>query len=213
MVTRNVEVRKKVNANIEKRKLVDFDQSSPIEEVGTVPDAVKAYVVATEYGDSLVHRTVLTCTAVPISLADDAGVAQYGGVKLYTFPEGLIFTKGAIISGNLTLGVTGTIIDAFTGVNGLGNIVATTGSSLNKDNEAFWLQSTNNATASAKVAAISSISVAATVTEASSRIGDGTGTPAPVFLNFAIADDASHTAGTGTFTGTVTISWEKIGDK
>lgn len=212
MATRNVEVRKKVNANIEKRKLVDFDQSSPIEEVGTVPDAVKAYVVATEYGDSLVHRTVLTCTAVPISIADDAGVAQYGGVKLYTFPEGLIFTKGAIISGNLTLGVTGTIIDAFTGVNALGSVTASTGSTLTST-EATYLQSTANATAASKVAAISSVSVATALTEASSRIVDGTSTPAPVFLNFAIADDASHTAGTGTFTGTVTISWEKIGDK
>lgn len=212
MVTRNVEVRKKVNANIEKRKLIDFDQSSPIEEVGTVPDAVKAYVVATEYGDSLVHRTVLTCTAVPLSIADDAGVAQYGGVKLYTFPEGLIFTKGAIISGNLTLGVTGTIIDAFTGVNALGSVTASTGSSLTST-EATYLQSTANATAASKVAAISSVSIATALTEASSRIVDGTSTPAPVFLNFAIADDASHTAGTGTFTGTVTISWEKIGDK
>lgn len=212
MLTRNVEVRKKVNANIEKRKLVDFDQSSPIEEVGTVPDAVKAYVVATEYGDSLVHRTVLTCTAVPISIADDAGVAQYGGIKLYTFPEGLIFTKGAIISGNLTLGVTGTIIDAFTGVNALGSVTASTGSTLTST-EATYLQSTANATAASKVAAISSVSIATALTEASSRIVDGTSTPAPVFLNFAIADDASHTAGTGTFTGTVTISWEKIGDK
>lgn len=212
MATRNVEVRKKVNANIEKRKLVDFDKSSPIEEVGTVPDAVKEYVVATEYGDSLVHRTVLTCTAVPLSIADDAGVAQYGGIKLYTFPEGLIFTKGAIISGNLTLGVTGTIIDAFTGVNALGSVTASTGSTLTST-EATYLQSTANATAASKVAAISSVSVATALTEASSRIVDGTSTPAPVFLNFAIADNASHTAGTGTFTGTVTISWEKIGDK
>lgn len=212
MTTRNVEVRKKVNANIEKRKLVDFDQSSPIEEVGTVPDAVKAYVVATEYGDSLVHRTVLTCTAVPISIADDAGVAQYGGVKLYTFPEGLIFTKGAIISGNLTLGVTGTIIDAFTGVNALGSVTATTGATL-IGTEATYLQSTANATAASKVAAISSVSVASDLGETSSRIVNGTSTPAPLFLNFAIADDASHTAGTGTFTGTVTISWEKVGDK
>lgn len=212
MPARNVEVRKKVNANIEKRKLVDFDQSSPIEEVGTVPDAVKAYVVATEYGDSLVHRTVLTCTAVPISIADDAGVAQYGGVKLYTFPEGLIFTKGAIISGNLTLGVTGTIINAFTGVNALGSVTASTGATL-VSTEVTYLQSTSNATAASKVAAISSVSVASDLGETSARIVNGTSTPAPLFLNFAIADDASHTAGTGTFTGTVTISWEKIGDK
>lgn len=212
MPTRNVEIRQQVNANINKRKLVNLDQSSPIEEVGTVPDAVKAYVVATEYGDSLVHRTVLTCTAVPISIADDAGVAQYGGVKLYTFPEGLIFTKGAIISGNLTLGVTGTIIDAFTGVNALGSATASTGATL-IGTEATYLQSTANATAASKVAAISSVSVASDLGESSSRIVNGTSTPAPVFLNFAIADDASHTAGTGTFTGTVTISWEKIGDK
>lgn len=212
MTTRNVEVQQQVNANIKKRKLVNFDQSSPIEEVGTVPDAVKAYVVATEYGNSLVHRTVLTCTDVPISIADDAGVAQYGGVKLYTFPEGLIFSKGAIITGNLTLGTTGTIIDAFTGVNALGSITASTGSTLTST-EATWLQSTANATAASKVAAISSVSIATQLTEASSRIYDGTTTPAPVFLNFAIADDATHTAGTGSFTGTVTISWEKIGDK
>lgn len=212
MPTRNVEIRQQVNANVNKRKLVNLDQSSPIEEVGTVPDAVKAYVVATEYGNSLVHRTVLTCTAVPISIADDAGVAQYGGVKLYTFPEGLIFTKGAIISGNLKLGVTGTIIDTFTGVNALGSVTASTGATL-VSTEATYLQSTANATAASKVAAISSVSVASDLGETSARIVNGTATPAPLFLNFAIADDATHTAGTGTFTGVITISWEKIGDK
>lgn len=36
-------------------------------------------------------------------------------------------------------------------------------------------------------------------------------TAAPVFLNFAIADDATHTAGTGTFTGTITIAWVNVG--
>lgn len=212
MVTRTVEVRKQVNANINKRVLVDIDKSTVIEENGTVPDAAKPYIVATEYGDSVSHRTVLTCTALPLSIADDAGVAQYGGVQVYTFPEGLIFTKGAIISGNLTLGVTGTIINSFTGVNALGSVVATTGATL-VSTEATYLQSTANATASSKVAAISSVSVATALTEASSRIVDGTSTPAPMFLNFAIADDATHTAGTGTFTGTITFSWEKIGDK
>lgn len=212
MTTRNVEVREAINANIERKKIVNLDQQSPIEEVGTIPDAVKAYVTAEEYGDSIVHRTVLTCTAVPISIADDAGVAQYGGVQVYTFPEGLIFAKGAIISGNLTLGTTGTIINTFTGVNALGSVVATTGATL-LTTEATWLQSTANATAAAKVAAISSVSIATQLTESSSRIYDGTTTPGPVFLNFAIADDATHTAGTGSFTGTITISWEKIGDK
>lgn len=209
MTTRNVEVRKKVNANIEKRKLVNLDQSSPIEEVGTIPDAAKPYIVATEYGNSLVHRTVLTCTALPITFALDGTTALYGGKQVYTFPEGLIFTKGAIISGNLT--VAG-FINAFTGVNALGSVTATTGATL-VSTEATYLQSTANATAASKVAAISSVSVATALTEASSRIVDGTSTPAPVFLNFAIAYDASNAAGNGTFTGTITFSWEKIGDK
>lgn len=211
MPTRNIEAQVEINSNIHRKKTLNLDAQAPITELGTVPDAAKPYVVATEQGDSLSHRTILTCTSLPISLADDAGVAQYGGVQVYTMPEGLIFSKGAMISGNLTLGVTGTIIAAFTGVNALGTVTASTGATL-VSTEATWLQSTANATASASVAAISSVSVATALTESSSRIVNGTSTPAPVFLNFAIADDATHTAGTGTFTGVITISWEKIGD-
>lgn len=208
----NIKLREQISTGVQKERDVNFNQASSIAEVGTVPDAVKAYIAVTEYGNDLVHRTVLTCTNLPLSIADDAGVAQYGGVQVYTFPEGLIFSKGAIISGNLTLGVTGTIINTFTGVNALGSATASTGATLT-GTEATWLQSTANATAAAKVAAISSVSIATALTEASSRIVDGTSTPAQIFLNFAIADDATHTAGTGTFTGTITISWEKIGDK
>jgi hypothetical protein len=74
------------------------------------------------------------------------------------------------------------------------------------------LQSTANAEAAAKVAAIASHSVATALTESGARWYDGTGTPGPVFLNFAIADDATHTAGTGKFTGTITLTWINLGD-
>lgn len=211
-MSRFVDVEVPVNANVKQIQRVDLDQQSSQAELGTVPGAVSGTVVATEYGNDLFHRTVLVCTAVPISIADDAGVAQYGGVKLYTFPEGLIVSFGAIISGNLTLGTTGTIIDAFTGVNALGTVTASTGATL-LAGEATWLQSTANATAAAKVAAISSVSIATQLTESGGRVFDGTATPAPLFLNFAIADDVTHTAGTGTFTGTITIMWAKVGDK
>ncbi|MFA5387277.1 MAG: hypothetical protein WC322_02670 [Candidatus Paceibacterota bacterium] len=208
-MTRTIQVSQQVNANVKRDKLVDIDQQSSVVEVGLVPDAVNAYVVATEYGDSLFHKTVLTCTAVPISFADDGGVAQYGGVKLYTFPEGLIVSQGAMTKGALTMPAP--FIDAFTGVNALGNVTASTGATL-ISTEATWLQSTANATASSKVAAISSVSVAAALTESSGRCVNGTSTPAPLFLNFAIADDVAHDAGTGLFTGVVTIVWCKVGD-
>lgn len=211
-MSRNVTVDVPVNANIKRSVVVDIDAQSDTGTAGTVPAAVAGTVVATEYGDNLMHKTVLTCTAVPISVTDDAAVAQYGGVKVYTFPEGLISTFGAIISGDLTLGATGTIIDAFTGVNALGSVTASTGATL-VSTEATWLQSTANATAAAKVAAISSVSIATALTETAGRIYDGTTTPGPVFLNFAIADDVTHTSGTGTFTGVITILWAHIGDK
>lgn len=211
MVTRTTEVVKQINANIEKRMRVDFDKASDLRELGVVPDAAAPYITVTEYGDSLSHRTVLDCVNLPISVADDAGVAQYGGTKVYTMPEGLIFSKGAIIDGTLTMGDTGTFINAFTGVNALGTVAASTGNTLTST-EATWLQSTANGTASSKVAVINSVSIATNLTESSSRIVDGRTTPAPVYLNFAIADDATHTAGTGHFTGRIIISWEKIGD-
>jgi len=61
-----------------------------------------------------------------------------------------------------------------------------------------------------RLLAINSISIATQLTEASSRVFDGRTTRAPMFLNFAIADDVSHTAGTGTFTGTITFAWLKV---
>lgn len=209
MTDRTVEVSETVNENVRRIRTINLDAPSESTENGTVPGAVAAYVVATETGDNLIHKTVLTCTALPLTVADDAGVAQYGGVKVYEFPLGLINTIAAKMSGNLTMGVTGTFIDAFTGVNALGSVVATTGATL-VAGEATWIQETANATAATKVAAISSISIATQLTEAAARVFDGRTTKAPVFLNFAIADDVSHTAGTGTFTGTITFAWLKV---
>lgn len=158
------------------------------------------------------HQTKIICTATPISIADDAGVAQYGGIKLYDFPEGLLFTAGAVIDGALTLGTTGTIIDAFTGKVALGTATATTGATL-VGTEADILQETALSTASAKVAVCDAISVATALTESGARHLDGTATAKDLYLNFAIADDVTHTAGTGTFTGTVTVVWAILGDK
>lgn len=204
-MTRKADGYEVVNANIRRPATMDMD-SGPAVSLGTVPAAVSSTVVATEYGDGAFHKTILTCTAVPLSVTDDAGVSQYGGVQVYTFPLGAICSFGATMAGNLTLGVTGTIIAAYTGVNALGTVVATTGATL-VAGEATWLQSTANATASTAVAAISSLSIATALTESPGRVFDGRTTAAPVFLNFAIADDASHTAGTGTFTGTITFTW------
>lgn len=173
-----------------------------------------ATVSVVEGGNGLIHKTTFTLTATPVTVTDEAGVAQWGGTaKLYTFPAGQTMTLGAVMAGNLTLGTTGTIIDAFTGVNSLGTAArAATGAATLVGTAADILQSTANATASSKVAAIDSVSVATALTESGARHFDGTATAKELYLNFAIADDASHTSGTGSFTGTIQLVWVLLGD-
>lgn len=188
---------------------------SPINPLTTSGVGTKngSTVSVVEQGIGPFHKTTLTLTATPISVTDEAGVSQWGGVKVYTFPAGLIFLQGAVLTGNLTLGTTGTIIDTYTGVNSLGSVVASaTGAATLVTTAATWLQSTANATAVAKVAAVDSVSIATQLTESGARHFDGTATAGEVYLNFKIADDATHTSGTGSFTGTIQLLWANVGD-
>jgi hypothetical protein len=170
-------------------------------------------VAAAEYGDGVVHKTVLTLTATPVTIADDAGVAQYGGTgKIYDFPEGLIMTLGAVIDGAVTLGTTGTIIATWAGGIALGTAAATTGATL-VGTEADIMPEVDVAAATDSVATVDAVSAATALTESGARHLDGTATAKDMYLNLVVDDDASHTAGTGTFTGTVTVHWVNLGDK
>ena len=179
---------------------------------GTDGSAGHATIRATEYGDGLLHKTVLTCTALPISIADDAGVAQYGGVKVYDFPAGLINTLGAVIDGAVTLGTTGTIINTWAGGIALGTVTATTGATL-VSTEANIMKEVDVAAATSKVAVVDAVSVATVLTESAASWLDGTATAIDMYLNLVVDDDATHTAGTGSFTGTITFFWLNLGDK
>jgi hypothetical protein len=169
-------------------------------------------VAVVEYGGAAIHKTILTCTATPVTISDDAGVAQYGGVKVYDFPEGLICTLGAVVSGSLTAGVTGTIIDNWDGDVALGTATATTGATL-ISTEADILQSVAvSAGTSDKIGVVDAVSVATALTESGARWLDGTATANDMFLNFVIDDNATHTAGTAAFTGTIEFSWINLGN-
>lgn len=164
-----------------------------------------ATVSAAEYSDGTINKTVLTLTSTPITITDDAGVAQYGGAgKVYDLPEGAIAIVGCVVDGDLTLGTTGTIIDAFTSNVALGTATATTGATLT-GTEADIMASVANATAATKVAAVGA-------TSAGMALLNGTSTAKDVYLNFVVADDATHTSGTGEFSGTITILWTNVGD-
>lgn len=207
---RTVQTAVAVNANV--TRLQDVDLDAPNEDAGSVPDAVKSYVVVAEKGDpaGVIHQTVLTCTALPITVADDAGVAQYGGVKVYDFPAGLLMTMGAVIDGSLT--GYASLIDTFDGDVALGTAAATTGATL-VSTEADIMPSVALSQAVAEVANCDAVSVATALTESGSRWLDGTGTAKDLYLNFVIDDNAAHGAGTATFTGTITVTWINLGDK
>jgi hypothetical protein len=185
------------------------DATEELVSRGTVPVTT---VAVYEYGDVVARKTVLECNALSVTIADDAGVAQYGGVKVYDFPEGMLLFKGARVSGILTAGVTGTIIDNWDGDVALGSATATTGATLTGTEADLMPSVAVSAGASDKLGVVSAVSVATVLTESGARWMDGTATAKDLYLNFVIDDDATHTAGTATFTGTIEFNWEMLGD-
>lgn len=187
------------------------DATEEVKGKGTVPTAgVTAYESSDSAG--IIRRTVLECNAVTVTITDDAGVAQYGGVQVYDFPEGMICCLGAQVNGTLTAGVTGTIIDNWDGDVAIGTVTATTGATLT-GTEANILQSVEvSAGASDKLGVVDAVSVATALTESGARWLDGTATAVDAFLNFVIDDHATHTSGTATFTGTIHLLWMTFGD-
>ena len=187
----------------------DAGGNRQLTDVASVGAKNGSTVTVQEYGNGIINKTVLTCTATPISIADDAGVAQYGGVKVYDFPEGMICTFGAVIDGSLT--GYASLIDTFDGDVALGTATATTGATLT-GTEADILQSVALTQAVGEVANCDAQSVATALTESGARWHDGTATAKDMYLNFVIDDNAAHGAGTATFTGTISFMWAVLGD-
>lgn len=169
-----------------------------------------ASVAVVEYGvGDVIHKTVLTCTATPVTFGDEAAQGQYGGVKVYDFPVGLICTLGATVDGALTL--TAPAIDAWDGDIGLGLEAPTDHQDVaNKTGQIMPKVSTTQAVA--KVATVDAVSVATALTESGARWLDGTGTAKDLFLNFLVDDNGAHdNTITGAFTGTITVVWMNLG--
>lgn len=174
-------------------------------------------VTVAEYGNDLLHKTVLTLAATPYTIVDDVGVAQYTGVKIYDFPEGLILTLGGVIDGDFTAGITGTVIDNFDGDTAVGTVTATTGATLTSTESDIIPSTTMSAGASDKIGVVAAPDAGSLlptiVTESGAGWFDGTATAKDAYLNFVIDDDATHDNGsTATFTGTVTLLWANLGD-
>lgn len=160
-----------------------------------------ATVTVSEEGNSVVHRTVLTLTATPITLTDEAGAGQYGGVKIYDLPVGLIQFLGARIDAGITLTAT-QWTDTAEGDVGLGTTAVTDGNAL-----ATTEQNIIPTTAiAAMVAQAGPIDASSSITQAGVVV-DGTGGALDVFLNVRIDDAAAHITDGGFITGVVSFTW------
>jgi hypothetical protein len=157
--------------------------------------------------------TKLVCTALPIAITDASGSCQYGGAKLADFPEGLIIPLGAVLTGTVTLGTTGTITDTWEGICSLGTDAAAAANATLTATEANIIASTAVAAATSKVATLAAATSATLLTESGAAWVDGTTTAADLYLNLIVTDSATHTSGTGTFTGTIYLNWLWCGDK
>lgn len=171
------------------------------------------YLIADETGEGRFRTTRIRFADLIVTMADDAGVTAYGGLKVYDMPEGVIEVLGS--RANLTRVERTVAVDtgfaaAFDGDASVGTVTAGTGASLSST-EANLVPSFSTAQASAGVSAGGN-SVATT------RAGtiDGTSSPMDIFLNLLVDDadqDLTTTASNLAVTGEIELSWMIVGDK
>jgi len=163
-----------------------------------------------EYGSGAIHQTVITLSALPISVSR---THTGGGTKIYDFPEGRILSLGG--TGTVTFTTTSAILTTLNGAKtitmGVGTVQTTT-----QDSGTSGLLTTEQGIL--QVANATSSSVINTPGTAGTFIGalaafDGTTTPVDAYLNVNVPT-ASDIDGDATLTasGTITISWMNLGD-
>lgn len=165
-----------------------------------------ASVVATEFGASGLHQTVLTLTDAPILVTD---ALAYGSLKIYDFPEGRIHVLGCVatLAPKTTTAIASTINSGVAGAVGLGTAAAS----------AVTLATTMvDLLPSTVIATSTTINVAAaavTPVLAAAAVFNGTSTAIDAYLNTSITTATDIDAdGTLAYSGTIRITWVNLGD-
>jgi hypothetical protein len=163
-------------------------------------------VSAVEYGSEMMHKTVLTLAATPVSVTD---ANAYGSVKIYDFPEGRILVLGvtASIQWAVTSDRTATINVNAGLAWALGSAQA---SNTSLTSTMVDMLPSTEKTLSVAAAGLNTASTAALTT--TGQI-DGTATAVDAYLNCAFATGTDIDGdGALTATGTITITWINLGD-
>lgn len=150
-------------------------------------------------------RTVtIPLDGLSVTTTDATTNGAHGSKLLFTMPEGLVVIQGAVT--NLTIARVGTSITTTASVvSSLGTVaVANTDATLTST-EANIIPSTSG-TLTAGAGTVKGQSTATTTL-------DGTDTPVPVYLNFAMPDSSHGTSADALLVnGTITIVYSVIGD-
>jgi hypothetical protein len=207
MADRKVDGWQDLNANI-RRKLGAVNIDTPNSGVnGSVPANVQQYVTAVERGNDSCHKTILTLSALPITMRD---TQQGGGAQIYTFPAGRICRIGAI--GSIAVTTTSALASTLhTGVTCNWGVGSTTqaNATVATTEQDFVNVAAFTSSATINVAGATATGVGPGVLASL----DGTSAVIAAFLNLAVAlltdIDADATV---TVTGTITITWANLGD-
>lgn len=161
---------------------------------------------AVERGDGVVHQTVLTLAALPITVRD---TEQGGGQKIYDFPLGRILIQG-VRAKDVTFTTTSVLADTLNASVTLNWGVGTTTQA--NATLATTEQDLIPVTAATSSATINVANTATSAALAASAQFDGTSTAADAFMNLAVAGATDIDANaTVTVAGTVTITWVNLG--
>lgn len=161
-------------------------------------------VVASEYGDGTIHRTVLTLTNASVTMTDATTAGNQGSLKVYDFPAGAIQILGAKMD-LTTLAGAGGITDTAALVGSLGSVAAANDNATLTSTEADIIPSTAGTLSGGAGTLKKHGSLVATAF-------DGTTTPLDAILNLAVPDAGSTANDTVTVNGTITFTWTNTGD-
>lgn len=170
-------------------------------DIGAVDAAATLATVVENVSN--IKRSVITFAAQPIAMVDHTTAGAHGSKAIYDFPEGNIHILGAVT--NLTtLAGAGGITDTAALIGSVGSVAVGIGDATLTSTEANIVPSTAG-TLAAGAGVLKGNSTAAVTL-------DGTQTAAKAYLNLVAPDAGSTADDTITVSGTVTLTWVKLGD-
>lgn len=161
-------------------------------------------VSAVEYGDAFYHNTVLTLTALPLTLLESDG-ANGLGVKIYDFPLGSITILSAFASiAETTTGVLANTLNTAKVLNiGVGTVTQSHAVLATTEQDILTVGNVTSSTTTAVAGPTTTL-----IRTGAPATFNGTATAIDAFFNVGVAvDDDIDDPATTTYTGTITMTW------